>query len=84
MVVLSTHQRLLAIVDKRDLCRDIGEAEQGQRAMGVPDPAAPGDTAMRDIDVQRRLGGGPALDFYRSQPKQAVMVWAIDRMWRVV
>jgi hypothetical protein len=84
LVVLATHQRLLAIVDKGDLCRDIEETEQEQRTLGVPDPAAPDGIALRDLDVQRRLGGGATLDFYRSQPRQAVMIWAIDHMWRVV
>jgi hypothetical protein len=94
MVVMAALQHLLKIVHKRnraqtksctnDLCRDIAAHQEEDKLMGVPDPAGPADTFLRDVDVQRRLRGGAALDFYLSQPKAGVMIWAIDQTWCLV
>ena len=71
------------MVHKTDLCRDL-EDEDPSVSLQVPDPAGGVGIFLRDVDVQKRLGGGEALDFYRRQKAMGIAVWHVDQMWRVV
>jgi hypothetical protein len=41
--------------------------------------ACPDKQYLRDVNVQRRLGGGEALDFYHQQKPLCVAIWHIEK-----
>ena len=81
MVLVMQEQKFLKAVPVGELLRDDGLG--APFSLGVPHPTISG-RLLTDVDVQKRLGGGTALNFYRTQGYKNIALWSIVKNWRLV
>ena len=83
MVLVMQEQKFLKTVSVSELSslRDTGRV--APCSLGVPHPTISG-RLLKDDDVRQRLGGGTALNFYRTQGYKNIALWSIVKNWRLV
>ena len=83
MVLVMQEQKFLKTVSVSELSslRDTGCV--APCSLGVPHPTISG-RLLKDDDVRQRLGGGTALNFYRTQGYKNIALWSIVKNWRLV